>query len=127
MHQFKDSFKDKTIIHMLINKYLIDGREFSKIPQNLDCQIFSLDVTFISLSNQLIKELEMICEKYHISINKFVSAKYINEISQPSNNDEDIFLRTKRIMEGCNDNEVFISSKITRKKGFFERFFQLFS
>ena len=40
MHQFKDSFKDKTIIHMLINKYLIDGREFSKIPQNLDCQIF---------------------------------------------------------------------------------------
>ena len=30
MHQFKDSFKDKTIIHMLINKYLIDGREFSK-------------------------------------------------------------------------------------------------
>ena len=127
MHQFKDSFKDKTIIHMLINKYLIDGREFSKIPQNLDCQIFSLDVTFISLSNQLIKELEMICEKYHISINKFVSAKYINEISQLSNNDEDIFLRTKRIMEGCNDNEVVISSKITRKKGFFERFFQLFS
>ena len=127
MHQFKDSFKDKTIIHMLINKYLIDGKEFLKMPKNLHCQFFSLDVTLISLSNKLIKELEIICKKYHISISKFVSAKYINEISRLSNNDEDIFLMTKRIIEGFNDNEVVISTKITRKRAFFERFFQLFS
>ena len=68
---------------------------FQKFHKILIVKLFSLDVTFISLSNQLIKELEMICEKYHISINKFVSAKYINEISQLSNNDEDIFLMTK--------------------------------
>jgi len=123
--QFEDSFRDKTLIHMIINKYLIDSKEFLTFPQNLNCQIFSLDVTFISLSNNLIKELEIICKKYHISISKFVSAEYVKKISQ-LNNDEDIFLMTKKIIDGFNDNEVIISSKISRKKGFFERFFQLF-
>mgnify|MGYP001185406959 CR=1 FL=1 len=123
--QFEDSFRDKTLIHMIINKYLIDGKEFFTFPQNLNCQIFSLDVTFISLSNNLIKELEIICKKYHISISKFVSAEYVKKISQ-LNNDEDIFSMTKKIINGFNDNEVVISSKISRKKGFFERFFQLF-
>ena len=123
--QFEDSFTDKTLIHMIINKYLIDSKEFLTFPQNLNCQIFSLDVTFISLSNNLIKELEIICEKYHISISKFVSAEYVKKISQLDKG-EDIFLMTKKIIDGFNDNEVVISSKISRKKGFFERFFQLF-
>ena len=123
--QFEDSFRDKTLMHMIINKYLIDGKEFLTFPQKLNCEIFSLDVTFISLSNNLIKELEIICKKYHISISKFVSAEYVKKISQ-LNNDEDIFFMTKKIIDGFNDNEVVISSKISRKKGFFERFFQLF-
>ena len=123
--QFEDSFRDKTLMHMIINKYLIDGKEFLTFPQKLNCQIFSLDVTFISLSNNLIKELEIICEKYHISISKFVSAEYVKKISQLDKG-EDIFLMTKKIIDGFNDNEVVISSKISRKKGFFERFFQLF-
>ena len=122
--QFEDSFRDKTLMHLIINKYLIDGKEFLTFPQKLYCQLF-LDVTFISLSNNLIKELEIICEKYHISISKFVSAEYVQKISQ-LNNHEDIFSMTKKIIDGFNDNEVIISSKISRKKGFFERFFQLF-
>ena len=40
MHQFKDSFKDKTIIHMLINKYLIDGKEFFENAKKFTLSIF---------------------------------------------------------------------------------------
>ena len=113
------------VLRFFFSKKIIDGKEFLNFPQNLNCQIFSLDVTFISLSNNLIKELEIICKKYHISISKFVSAEYVKKISQ-LNNDEDIFSMTKKMIDGFNDNEVVISSKISRKKGFFERFFQLF-
>ena len=119
--QFEDSFRDKTLMHLIINKYLIDGKEFLTFPQKLYCQTFSLDVTFISLSNNLIKELEIICEKYHISISKFVSAEYVKKISQ-LNNDEDIFLVTKKIIDGLNDNEVVISQKYLEKEVFLRGF-----
>ena len=124
-YQFKDSFNNKTIIHMMINQYLIDGKEFLSLPQKMKCKTFSLDVTFISLSNELIEKLEKICKKYQVSIDKFLSAQYVKKTSKLSNNEE-LFLMSKKIMEGFNDNEIIISSKITRKIGFFERFFQLF-
>ena len=70
----KDSIKDKRIIHILIDNYLIDNKFYQELPNNLKCKNFSLDLSFICLPEDLIKNIEKILENYQISINRILSA-----------------------------------------------------
>jgi len=42
------------------------------------------------------------------------------------NTDNTIFTTASRIISGHNSNEVLLNSKINKKQGFFERFFNFF-
>ena len=64
-------------------------------------------------------------KKYHISVNQFLSADYLDEFFDSK--DIDIFNKASQIIDGCNLNEVKIINKIPTKGGFFERFFNIFS
>ena len=114
----------KKIIHMIIQNYNVDGKNYSFLPNNSGNSIISLDIKFISLSSNFIKKLEEILKKYHISLNQLVSANYIKEFLK---NEDNIFLTTKKILQGHNPNEVILINKMTRNKGFFEKFFDFFS
>ena len=54
--QCSSTLVDKKIIHILIDKYLIDDKQFSNLPQNLKCNHFSLDINFICLPINYIKK-----------------------------------------------------------------------
>ena len=54
----KESIKDKRIIHILIDNYLIDNKFYQELPNNLKCKNFSLDLSFICLPEDLIKNIE---------------------------------------------------------------------
>ena len=49
------NYQDKKIIHMLIENYQIDGKDYSFLPENLKCNNFSLDIKFLCLSKNLIE------------------------------------------------------------------------
>ena len=121
----KDSVKDKRIIHILIDNYLIDNKFYQELPNNLKCKNFSLDLSFICLPEDLIKNIEKILENYQISINRILSATYIEEYSKKEN--LDFFHSMNKIIDGSNINEVMLVQKITKNKGFFEKFFDFFS
>ena len=74
----QSNFNDKRIIHMLIENYLIDGKNYFSLPKNLKCDFFSLDVNFICLSNNFINDLELTFKKYHILVNKILSLSLIH-------------------------------------------------
>ncbi len=122
--QCKKTFEDDKLIHILIDNYVIDKNNFNSLPKNLKCNIFSLDLSFISLSKKLIINLEQILKKNQISLNQVVSAKYIKEFF--INNDKDIFEMGKNIIEGCNNNEVLLVTRVKKNQGFFEKFFNFF-
>ena len=63
--------------------------------------------------------------KYQVSLGQIVNAEYVRNFFE--NDDIDIFNKTNKIINGCNENEVKIVSKTYGKKGIFERFFNLFS
>ena len=121
----KDSIKDKRIIHILIDNYLIDNKFYQELPNNLKCKNFSLDLSFICLPEDLIKNIEKILENYQISINRILSATYIEEYSKKEN--LDFFHSMNKIIDGSNTNEVMLVQKISKNKGFFEKFFDFFS
>ena len=116
---------NKKIIHFLIEKYVIDNKFYTSLPENVKCNIFSLDTEFICLSKNLIENIEKILKKYHISINQILSAGYLEKFKD--NTDNTIFTTASRIISGHNTNEILLSDKITKKQGFFERFFNFFN
>ena len=118
------SFKDKKIIHMLIENYQIDGKDYSFLPENLKCNNFSLDIKFICLSKNLIEHYESVLKRYHILVNQILNAKYIEQFQDQQN--PNIYTTASRIISGYNNNEISLINKTFKSKGFFEKFFDLF-
>ena len=132
LHKAKDCCKktidDKKIIHMIVNKYQIDNKDYFLLPEGVSCNSFSLDIKFICISNNLIKNLEEVLKKYQVSLGHVVSAKYIENFLTNDQNDElGIFWMTKKIIGGHNPNEVKLIKKPQRNQGFFEKFFNFFN
>ena len=121
----QSNLQNKKIVHFLIEKYLIDNKFYTTLPENVNCNIFSLDTEFICLSKNLIENIEKILKKYHISINQILSAGYLEKFKD--NTDNTIFSTASRIIAGHNSNEVLLTGKINKKQGFFERFFNFFN
>jgi len=121
----QSNLHNKKIIHFLIEKYLIDNKFYTTLPENVNCNIFSLDTEFICLSKNLIENIEKILKKYHISLNQILSASYVEKFKD--NTDNTIFTTASRIISGHNSNEVLLIGKINKKQGFFERFFNFFN
>ena len=121
----QSNLENKKIIHFFIEKYVIDNKFYTSLPENVNCNIFSLDTEFICLSKNLIENIEKILKKYHISINQILSAGYLEKFKD--NTDNTIFTTASRIIAGHNSNEVLLTGKINKKQGFFERFFNFFN
>ena len=121
----QSNFQDKKIIHMLIENYRIDNNNYSFLPDDLNCNNFSLDVKFICLPKNLIEELEIILKKYHILINQVLCANYIENFFDEDH--LDVFTTASRIASGHNTNEVLLINKTLKNKGFFEKFFDFFN
>ena len=119
------SFKDKKIIHMLIENYQIDGKDYSFLPENLKCNSFSLDIKFICLSKNLIEHYGSILKRYHVLVNQILNAEYIKQFQDQQN--PNIYTTASRIISGFNNNEISLINKTLKSKGFFEKFFDFFS
>ena len=123
--QVKENYNNHEIIHLLIEKYLINDQTYDYFPLNKKADNLIIDLNFLCLSKKLIKDLEQILRNYQISIKKIVSADYIENYFEDDNSD--IFSNCQRIIEGINQNEVLLIAKNQKKLGFFERFFHLFN
>ena len=110
---------------MLVNKYTVDGINYSSLNDTIKCNEISLEIKLISISNSIIYEIENILKKYQIQVNNYLDTEYIKDFYK----DEkiDISQKAHKLLNGLNINEVHIASKSRKKRGFFEKFFQLFS
>ena len=121
----QSNLQSKKIIHFLIEKYVIDNKFYTSLPENVNCNFFSLDTEFVCLSKNLIENIEKTLKKYHISLIQILSASYVEKFKD--NTDNTIFTTASRIISGHNSNEVLLTGKIDKKHGFFERFFNFFN
>ena len=121
----KKNYQNHKIIHMIISKYLINGKNYPSIQNNLKCENLILEFEFKSIPNNLINELNKVIEKYQIKVTQYIDGDYIKNFFK--GNDIDISEMAYKIINGSNENEVIVVPKNPKKLGFFEKFFQLFS
>ena len=84
-----------------------------------------VEVSFISIPNNLVKEISDVLEKYQIKVDRLFDSKYIKNLFKGQS--LDLSICAYKIKIGENLNEIGLVTKSNKKKGFFEKFFQLFS
>ena len=113
------------IIHMIINKYIINGATYNFLPEDFHNQNLVIEINFICLEDKIVSKMKKIFSKYQISISKILSYEYLKKLN--NYNGENIVKVANENINQLNDNEVFIVKKIEKNQGFFEKFFNFFN
>ena len=122
---FNENNKDYKIMHMLIKKYIMNGETYLNFISDLKSDSICIEVNFICIPIELSSEINLILDKYHIQINRFLNTSYINNLIL--NKEIETEYKISKVLSGYNENEVNLVLKNSNKMGFFEKFFQLFS
>ena len=122
---FKENYKDLIIMHMIIvekeNTFLLNN------TNNNDDYLF-LEVNFISISYNFTFNFNKLLENHQIKIKRYMSGGYIKSFfDKESKESIELFVMANKLNDGLNKNEVQLASKTKENRGFFEKFFQLFS
>ena len=122
---FKENYQDQIIMHMIIVNNVKNESNFqlNNINNNYDCLF--LEVNFISIPNNLTYYFDKLLENHQIKIRRYMSGNYIK--SYFDKQETDLSMMANKLNSGININEVQLVSKNTENRGFFEKFFQLFS
>ena len=122
---FKENYQDQIIMHMIIvnNDKNENNFQLNNVNNNDDCLF--LEVNFISIPNNLTFYFDKLLENYQIKIRRYMSGNYIK--SYFDKDETDLSMMANKLNNGLNINEVQLVSKSIENRGFFEKFFQLFS
>ncbi|WP_440649183.1 hypothetical protein, partial [Candidatus Pelagibacter sp. HIMB1521] len=101
------------------------GVSYSFLQDQISNDEVCLQIKLIFISNLIILEIENILKKYQIQVDNFLDKRYVKDFS--SDKQLDISQMAYNLKNGVNKNEIQITSKSSKKLGFFEKFFQLFS
>ena len=122
---FKKNYQDQTIMHMCIINYIIDGKRYSSFDTKLINDYFCIEVSFIAIDNKLVFAFDNVLEKYQIKIKQYMCGNYMNNFIGDTG--DEISIIANKLRNGLNINEIAFAPKHSENKGFFEKFFQLFS
>ena len=122
---FKENYQNNKIIHFIINRYLIDDVNYTSFDQEINGDFICVEAKFISVPGILIKEISDVLAKYQIKIGSLFEKNYIQNFFEEQS--LELSISAHKIKFGQNQNEISLVSKSYKKKGFFEKFFQLFS
>jgi len=112
---FRENYEDQVIMHMII----VNDND------NDNDNYLYLEVNFITISNNITLIFDKILENYQIKVQKYMSGSYIKSFL--NDNETKLSVMAKKLNDGFNRNEVKFDRKNIQNKGFFEKFFQLFS
>ena len=122
---FKENYQNYKILHFIINRYLIDDINYTSFDQEINGEFICVEAKFISVPSILIKEISDVLAKYQIKIGSLFEKNYIQNFFEEQS--LELTISAHKIKSGLNQNEISLVSKSYKKKGFFEKFFQLFS
>ena len=115
-------------MHFVVNKCLIDGINYTSFDKEIDGEDMITEVSFISIPNNFTFNFDKLLENHQINIKRYMSGDYIKSFFDIESKESiELFVMANKLNDGLNKNEVQLISKSKENKGFFEKFFQLFS
>ena len=122
---FKGNYSTHKIMHMVIVNYIINEKKYFSFISDVNSNHLGLEVNFIAIENDLVLVLDKVLEKYQTQVSQYMCGNYIKNFFREDNGE--LSEMAYKIKNGLNNNEVILVPKNIENKGFFEKFFQLFS
>ena len=123
--QISRNNKDFVILHLLVDKYIVDGEEYLEFPENRSYKEFIIEISFITVQNSTVKTLNKIFKDCNIEVKKIISHQYSSSFAEKS--DTSPCIAGKKVIDGINPLEVMTHNLYTKKQGLFEKMFNFFS
>ena len=117
--------KNCFILHILVDKYIVDGKEYFELPENLYYKEFIIDLSFITVQNSIIETLNRVLKDCNIEVKKIIIHQYSNRFADKR--DTSPCIAGKKVIEGINSSEVITRNVYSKKQGLFEKMFNFFS
>ena len=122
--QISRNNKDFVILHLLVDKYIVDGEEYLQFPENRSYKEFIIEISFITVQNSTVKTLNKIFKDCNIEVKKIISHQYSSKFAEK--NDISPCDAGKRVIDGINPSEVVTHRLYSKKQGLFEKMFNFF-
>ena len=117
--------KNCLILHILVDQYIIDGKEYYEFPENLDYKEFIVDVSFITINNSTVKMLNRILKDCNVEVKKIISHQYSSRFADKK--DSSPCIAAKKVIDGINPLEVKTHNLKAKTRGLFEKMFNFLS
>ena len=115
---------DFQLVHMIINKFIIDKKDYSELPDQIDEKNFFLEIRLICLEKKRLINLKKLLSEYQISIHKILDYEYVDTFKKGDL--DHISVLANKLLRGLNKNEINFKEKYSKNIGFFEKFFKFF-
>ena len=79
------NYSDQNIAHIIIKNYIIDNNKYTLLPDNIECNIISLDILFICLPKKLIEYFKKFFLNLNVSVNQIFCSSYAKSINYKDN------------------------------------------
>ena len=122
--QISRNNKDFAILHLLVDKYIVDGEEYLEFPENRSYNEFIIEISFITVQNSTVKTLNKIFKDCNIEVKKIISHQYSSSFAEKS--DISPCIAGKKVIDGINPSEVIMHNLYIKKQGLFEKMFNFF-
>ena len=122
---FQNTIGDFDITHMIIDKFILDGKVYSQLTETSNYNKVCIEIKFICLNKDIVRNLKNILSKYQIFIKDIICFKYLQEFENFNNSNSSII--AQKVLNGLNKNEIFYVKKSSKKLSFFEKFFNFFN
>ena len=122
---FRENYQDQIIMHMIVVDNEKNENNFLLNNDNINDDYLFLEINFISIANNFTFYFDKLLERHQIKIRSYMSGYYIKSCFDEDSTE--LSVMANKLNNGLNKNEVQLVKKSEGNRGFFEKFFQLFS
>ena len=125
IQQFRNIEKNLTILHVLINKYVVDQKAYKFFPEYKKFKKIILEIELICLNKHLIAKLKNLFNECKIDVKKVISYDYAKKFLS-NTQDETLCISAYEILNGANQSEVILNENYSDKHSLFDKIFNFF-
>ena len=125
MQQFDNCEKNLIILHVIINKYIVDNEVYDFFPNCKKFKKIVLELEFVCLNKNLIYKVKNLFNECKIDIKKIVSYDYAKKFLD-NIKDDTLCFSAHKILNGANQSEVILTENTSEKHNLFDKIFNFF-
>ncbi len=122
--QLQNNEKNISIIHIIVNKYIIDDTVYKFYPNDIKFKKIVLEIEFICLDKNLVNKVKNLFSECKVQINKIVSYDYAKKFL--IDDDETMCVSANKVLNGANQSEVYLVESTPKKRTIFNSIFNFF-